>query len=188
MSVKLSVGLTKKLGLPQYGSVGASCHVEFEIDAALFQNDLDGFHARVQNAYTACRQAVHDELAHHQPTPSEYGTASDHGPTCPEAGSKGGENQESNGNGHSDGNGWHGATQKQLDFVGQLARQIKGLGVRRLDSLSQAMFSKPVVNLSVQDASCLIDCLKSIKSNEVDFDVMLSGMGDENGRRTAGAA
>ena len=184
MSLKLSVGLSKKLGLPNYGSVGASCHVEFEIDAALFQDDLDGFHGRVQNAYTACRQAVHDELAHHQPTPSEPGVSPADGLPYAEAGSLADEDQASNGNG----NGWHGATQKQLDYVQQLARQIKGLGVRRLDSLAQAMFSKPVVSLSVQNASCLIDCLKSIKSNEVDFDIMLSGMGDENGRRTAGVA
>ena len=188
MSLKLSVGLSKKLGLPNYGSVGASCHVEFEIDAALFQDDLEGFHGRVQNAYTACRQAVHDELAHHQPTPPEPGDGPADGLPCVEPGSEVDEGQGSNGNGHCNGNGWHGASQKQLDYVQQLARQIKGLGVRRLDSLAQAMFSKPVVSLSVQDASCLIDCLKSIKSNEVDFDIMLSGMGDENGRRTAGVA
>mgnify|MGYP003351377640 CR=1 FL=1 len=31
MGVKLSVGLQKKVGLPEFGSLGASCHVEFEI-------------------------------------------------------------------------------------------------------------------------------------------------------------
>ena len=184
MSLKLSVGLSKKLGLPNYGSVGASCHVEFEVDATLFQDDLDGFHGRVQSAYTACRQAVQDELNHHQPGPSGGSEGPADRLPAVEPGSEGGETEGSNG--HSDGNGWHGATQKQLDYVQQLARQIKGLGTRRLDSLAQAMFSKPVVSLSVQDASCLIDCLKSIKSNEVDFDIMLSGMGNENGRRKGG--
>lgn len=63
MPLKLTVGLTKKLGLPDYGSLGASCHVEVELDASLLQSDLDGFHQRVKNAFTACRQAVSDELS-----------------------------------------------------------------------------------------------------------------------------
>lgn len=63
MAVKLSVGLQKKVGLPDFGSLGASCHVEFEIDRGLLEHDLDGFHQKVSDAFVACRQAVHDQLA-----------------------------------------------------------------------------------------------------------------------------
>src|SRR5687767_219737 len=47
MPLTLNVGLTKKMGLPDYGSLGASCHVEVELDGSLLQCDLDGFHRHV---------------------------------------------------------------------------------------------------------------------------------------------
>ena len=60
MPLKLNVGLCKKLGLPDYGSLGATCHLELELDQSLLQHDLDRFHQRIRDAYTACRQAVQD--------------------------------------------------------------------------------------------------------------------------------
>ena len=63
MAVKLSVGLQRKIGLPEFGSLGASCNVEFEIDSSLLEHDLNGFHQKVSDAFVACRQAVHDQLA-----------------------------------------------------------------------------------------------------------------------------
>jgi hypothetical protein len=63
MPLKLNVGVSRKVGLPDYGSMGASCNVEVELDAGLLEHDLDGFHARVKKAYVAAHQAVHDELA-----------------------------------------------------------------------------------------------------------------------------
>ena len=178
MSLRISVGLNKKLGLPNYGSVGASCNVEFDVDASLFHDDLEVFHARVSSAYVACRQAVHDELARHRPAPgSATDDTSANGDEVPAEDNTGGHNGHDFGD---DGNGRHRATQKQLDFIHQLARQTQGLGLRRLESLAETMFSRPVADLSRLDASCLIDCLKNIKTREIDIDNMLSQTTDEH--------
>ena len=63
MPLRLNVGVSRKVGLPDYGSVGASCNLELEVDAGLLERDLDAFHARVRDVYVAAHQAVHDELA-----------------------------------------------------------------------------------------------------------------------------
>jgi len=63
MPMKLNVGVSRKLGLPNYGSVGASCNLELELDATLLERDLNAFHTQIRGAYAAAHQAVHDELA-----------------------------------------------------------------------------------------------------------------------------
>jgi len=168
--MKLNVGLSKKLGLPDYGSVGASCHLELELDQALIASDLDGFQDRVRRTFTVCRQAVEDELARHRPT----GTASKSAPPKQPAaaGTNGNASQcsgsQRNGNGHR-------ASQKQLDYAQQLAGQIRGLGVRRLEGLAQKMFAKPLAGLSSLDASGLIDVLKDVKDGKIDLNAALNG-------------
>jgi hypothetical protein len=180
MPLKLSLGLTEKHGLPNYGSVAASCHVELELDASLLHGDLDGFHRQVREAYVACRQAVQDELARHRPgesAPAGQSAAADSSSSPPPRPNGNGRSNGSaqGGNGSANGNSTHRATQKQADYVNQLARQIHGLGVRRLETLSKKMFAKPLAELSSLDASGLIDTLKAIKAGQIDLDAALQG-------------
>ena len=63
MPMTVKVGLAKKVGQPAYGSLGASCDIELELDGSLLFHDRDGLQEKVRAAYTACRQAVNEELA-----------------------------------------------------------------------------------------------------------------------------
>lgn len=177
MPLKLNVGLSKKVGLPDYGSLGASCHLEVELTGTSLDNNLEGFHAKVARAFSACRQAVADELARHDPDGRQQpanGSRAHNGAVTP-AQSVGG-----NSNGQQTqctGSALHRASTKQLDYARQLAGQIRGLGVRQLDRLADSMFGKPVADLSSLDASGLIDTLKSIKAGETDLGSVLNEEG-----------
>jgi hypothetical protein len=167
----VSVGLSKKIGTANYGSVGASCNIEFEADHDLLKADPEGFQQRVRNAYAAVRQAVQDELARQQVqaggTDANGNHANANAPIAPAT-------TPSNGNSRSSGNG-HRISEKQLTFIRQLAGSIKGLGVRRLDTLSTKMFNRPMADLSSLDGSGLIDVLKDVKAGKIDLDSVLSG-------------
>ncbi|HID75768.1 MAG TPA: hypothetical protein EYP56_07200 [Planctomycetaceae bacterium] len=170
MPLTVNVGLSKKLGLPNYGSVGASCHVEFELESSLLQNNLEGFHRHVRNAYVACRQAVQDELARY----SEVTRCSeDDAPPTQESAAVAGDSavDAPRRDGHAAGR----ASQKQIDYLRQLARQIRGVGVRRLDEVATRWCGKPIAMLTSFEASSLIDTLKAVKAGESDLDVVFRG-------------
>ena len=80
-------------------------------------------------------------------------------------------NHNSQGNGSSN----HRASQKQVDYLHQLARQIDGLGLRRLESLCQKLHGKPTAELTSLDASSLIDTLKAIKDGRLSLASALDG-------------
>jgi hypothetical protein len=60
-----------------------------------------------------------------------------------------------------------------LRFARQLAVQIPGLGIRRLEKLAVNMLRKPLAQLSSADARVLIETLKKILSGETALDSLL---------------
>ena len=151
MAVTLSVGLQKKVGLPDYGSLGARCHVEFEIDRCLIDQDLDGFHHKVASAFAACRQAVNDQLTQQ----SEHSSPNGNG----HAGNNPSRNGHSHANGKSQGTRHEvgTATQSQVRAIFAIARR------QRVDpaNLVRERFNvERLEDLSIREASTLIDDLK----------------------------
>jgi len=154
MPLKLNLGLSKKVGLPDYGSLGASCHVELEVDGSLLQNDLEAFHRHVRNVYVACSQAVHDELARQQqsenaPPANGIGNANSH---------------DGNGarNGHqAQGNGRSGGRKATASQVRAIHAIINRQGLDLLEVLRTRCGVEYAEDLSIVQASQLIDELKT---------------------------
>jgi len=63
MGLKLTVGFQRKVGLPEYGSKGATCQVEIEIDPSLIERNPSGFQGKVAETFQACQRAVEHQLA-----------------------------------------------------------------------------------------------------------------------------
>jgi hypothetical protein len=164
MPLKTNVGVNRKVADNNYGSRGASVNLEVELDSSLIQ-EPERLQERIRQLFRLAKLSVDDEL-------SGQNTGNGHDNARPAA--AGGD-----GNGHTtagNGNGSKGrtATEKQLTYARQLAGQIKGLGVRRLETLCQKMYGKPVAAISSMEGSGLIDTLKAIKEGKIDLDSVLN--------------
>ncbi len=151
MPMKVSVGLSKKVGLPDYGSLGASCNVEVELDGSMLQADPEKFQQHVRRAYQACAQAVNEELARNQ----QPSTAP--APPTSDQSSNGNGHAPSNGNGNGRSNGQRHATAAQVKAIFAIARN------QRLDigQLMEHYGVKKPEDLDIKSASQVIDKLKS---------------------------
>ena len=141
MPVKVNIGLSKKVGLPDYGSLGASAHVEFELDGGYDNGSTESFQDAVRRAYLACRQAVEAELT----TQSQVGGQHQSPATNRVA------------NQTNPGTQTRGATTSQVRAIHAIANRN---GVALAGVLSQFNVSR-ADELSIRDASSLIDQLKN---------------------------
>ena len=158
MPLKINVGLNRKIGEANYGSRGACVNIEVEVEPTLVEKP-DQLRERVRYLFQIAKASVEEELngqgANDAASSQHNGNASTH---------------NTGGNGHG-----HQATDKQLGYARQLAGQVSGLGIRRLDELTNKMFSKPVTGLTTLDASGLIDMLKQLKAGDIDLAAALNG-------------
>jgi hypothetical protein len=155
MGVTLNVGYCQKIGLPNYGSEGAHCDVQIEIDASVF-NDPQAFEHRVREVYATCRQAVQMELEHRgQSSKHDAENNTNCNTTHQEPDVKRTSNSP--------------PSAKQSKYAEQLAAQVKGFGIRKLDNLCTRMYQKPFASLSGLETSNLIDTLREAKAGRLDL-------------------
>ena len=168
MTIKVSVGVSKKIGLPDYGSAGGHCNIEIEADNSLLDNP-DQFLQRVKDAYEMARQSVEEELSHHRPGNAPSQTRSQSNAATAPAQQRQGYQQEQRPDYRSDhstgGTGGNRiASAKQQQFIAGLVKGIKGLDWRTLDRYCDVQFGKACSQLSSKEASALIEDLKTAKS------------------------
>ena len=165
MPMKLNVGLSRKVGLPDYSSVGASCNLELELESALLKKDVEAFHEQVRDAYAAVHKAVHDELARQQ-APVAIRTEEPAWVSSPEPDRNGCGRAPRGGNStrfqEARSRGRQNATPKQVKAILAIARRQE-VGLEGL--LRQEFDAERPEELTLKQASRLIDLLKNGENN-----------------------
>jgi hypothetical protein len=157
MPLIVNVGLSQKIGRPNYSSLGASVHVEYETDSLLLLTNVDAFHRQVQDAFAACRQAVQDELTRHEPASAEQ--VADHTPG--QAAIPAADDRSAPSNGHparQRSGGPRHATANQIRAIEAIAARQN---VELAGLLAERFHTDQLSNLSITQASDLIDQLQT---------------------------
>jgi len=71
--MKLTIGYSKKVGLPDFGSLGATCGLEVELPEPDPHDAAGAFERRARAAFAACARAVQDELDRRRPDDARGG-------------------------------------------------------------------------------------------------------------------
>jgi hypothetical protein len=154
MPLTLNVGVSRKVGLPNYASLGASCSTQLELDPVVL-SEPEILRKKIEHAFKICRQAVDVELAKsdtdHLPARLPIVSPVNGSDDVPIQGDLEVEPPLL-------------ATERQVEFLYQLARQIRGLGGQRLVLVAEHRFGHSLHELSTGEASSLIDLLKEVRS------------------------
>ena len=165
MSVKLNIGLSRKVGESNYGSRGASINLEVELDNGVL-NDPDQLRERVHDLYVLARQSVDEELQRPADAdPSEFSYTNGNGhPKSNGAANGHGHAIGHSSNGHSS-NGKNGrvevarATQSQIRAIFAISKR-QGLDPHAI--ISERFRVHRMEDLTIREASALIDDLKNV--------------------------
>lgn len=154
MPLRLNIGLSKKVGLPDYGSLGASANLELELDSGAV-SDPDRLRQQVRYLFGLAKASVEEELNQQQAALPHTAT-NGHGTA---ASTNGNGHQHSAANGHRPAGRSNGraATASQV-------RAIKTIASRQRLNLAAQLEPfgvQAVEDLSIQQASQLIDELKA---------------------------
>ena len=148
--LKLNVGLSRKIGEANYGSRGASVHLELEVESGL-ATDPGALRDRVRQLFQMARVSVDEELQIAGPIGNGSG---DHGNG----------NGSGNGNGHGDDRGrgtrrssGRGATQSQVRAIHAIANRLQ---LDLAGELHGRFGVERPEDLSINEASELIDSIK----------------------------
>jgi hypothetical protein len=154
MPLRLNIGLSKKVGLPDYGSLGASANLELELDSGAV-SDPDRLRQQVRYLFGLAKASVEEEL-NQQQAALPHAPPNGHSPAA-----------STNGNGHhhasSNGQRSAGRSNGRAATASQV-RAIKTIASRqRLNLVTQLepFGVQDVEDLSLQQASQLIDDLKA---------------------------
>ncbi len=144
--LKIHVTSSKKIGQPDYGSLGATVGLEAELDSNLI-TDPHALRSRLRQLFDIARAAVDAELqgGHTPPSPRP----------APNGNDNGGDSQHRNGR--------RGATDSQLRAIRAIAKR---LGIQPENAATE-LHGCGLDEMTLPQASQLIDHLKSQQSGGV---------------------
>ena len=148
--IKLNAGFSRKIGEPGFGSRGASVNVELEVESNLI-SDPDGLVNRIRGLFDLARRSVDEELRTDAPNAG----------TSPPARTNG-RARAGTSNGAASQDTVRYATAAQVRAINTICDRQ---GIDALKMVRQRYRVTDIEELSLQEASSLIDELKAAPTN-----------------------